>query len=415
MNILLINHYAGSPKHGMEYRPFHLSREWVRLGHQVTIVGASFSHLRNQQPNIVGNFTQEEIEGINYVWVKTPGYQGNNIGRVKNILSFIWQLLRFRQKLVKLSDPHIVIASSTYPLDIYPAFSIAKKSRAKLIFEVHDLWPLSPIELGGMSPLHPYIMVTQWAENFAYRVSDKVVSILPETESYMQEHGMVPSKFAYIPNGIDVVEWGNNNETLLEEHKETLARIKQAGHFVIGYAGAHGLANSLGTLIEASAFIRNHPVSFVLVGEGPEKKSLQKKVKEYKLTNVIFLPPVKRTSIPVLLAMTDALFIGWKKKPLYRFGVSPNKLVDYMMASKPIIHAIEAGNDIVAESGCGISLPPESPSAVADAIIELMNMPSIEREIMGARGREYIMTNHDYRILAQRFIEVLRSLKESSN
>ena len=107
---------------------------------------------------------------------------------------------------MKLFNPNIVIASSTYPLDIIPAFLIAKKTRAKLIFEVHDLWPLSPIELGGMSPFHPYIMIMQWAENFAYRVSHKVVSILPKTKSHMQKHGLGPDKFAHIPNGIDIID-----------------------------------------------------------------------------------------------------------------------------------------------------------------------------------------------------------------
>jgi glycosyltransferase involved in cell wall biosynthesis len=407
MKILLINHYAGSLKHGMEYRPFYLAREWVKLGHKVTVVAATFSHLRTQSPNIVSNLSTEYIDGIQYVWLRTPGYHGNGSGRVINMLTFIWKLFQFQKAIVGRSRPDIVIASSTYPLDIYPAFRIAKKSLAKLIFEVHDLWPLSPIELGGMSPRHPYIIVMQWAEKFAYRRSDKIISILPKTEDHMREHGMVPNKFAYIPNGIDVDEWTNNTKPLPDEHQGMFDRLKEKGHFIIGYAGAHGLANSLYSLIEAAQLLENRPVTFVLVGQGPEKAALVQRVKKLGLTNVIFLPPITKKSIPLLLEMMDVLYIGLQRQPLFRFGISPNKLMDYMMAGKPIIQAIEAGNDMVSESGCGISIPPENPEKIAEAVMRLMRLSYVDRERMGERGKQYVMTNHDYRTLAKHFIEAI--------
>jgi glycosyltransferase involved in cell wall biosynthesis len=105
----------------------------------------------------------------------------------------------------------------------------------------------------------------------------------------------------------------------------------------------------------------------------------------------------------------DILYIGWRRSPLYRFGVSPNKLFDYMMAGKPIINAISAGNDLVAESGCGISIPPEDPVAIAEAIKKLIDMSPLEREEMGRRGREYVIKNHDYKVLAKRFLEAMNA------
>lgn len=410
MNILYVNHYAGSRKHGMEYRPFYLAREWVKLGHRVTIVAASFAHVRAQSPYIIEKLSMEDIDGIQYVWLKTPSYQGNGFGRVRNMLCFIWNLLKFQGKIIRLSKPDVVIASSTYPLDIYPAFQIAKKTIANLIFEVHDLWPLSPIELGGMSSLHPYIMVMQWAENFACRVSDRIVSILPKTEVYMREHGMASHKFAYVPNGIDIAEWEQNNNILPPEHKEILAELKAKGRFIIGYAGAHGIANSLYTLIDAAQLLQTHPVTFVLVGQGPEKTPLVQRVKKLGLTNVIFLSPIAKNSIPELLDMMDALYIGLQRQPLFRFGISPNKLMDYMMAGKPIIQAIEAGNDMVAECGCGISVPPEDPKAIANAITRLVRMALVDRDTMGIKGKKYVLANHDYRILAKQFIEAINNI-----
>ena len=150
----------------MEYRPFYLAREWVRLGHKVTIAAASFSHVRTNPPNINGVVTREEIEGIRYFWLKTPRYDGNGIRRGINILTFVGRLLSHQNSLLVTGKPDVVIASSTYPLDIIPGYRMAKAFGAKLIFEVHDLWPLSLIELGKMSPKHPFVMFLQWAEKF---------------------------------------------------------------------------------------------------------------------------------------------------------------------------------------------------------------------------------------------------------
>jgi len=177
MNILLINHYAGSTRHGMEFRPFYLAREWVRAGHRVQIVAASFSHIRARQPEFDGAALDEQIEGIDYRWLRTPAYTGNGAGRVKNMLAFMAALWRDGPRLAREFRPDVVIASSTYPMDIWPARRIAKLSQARLVYEVHDLWPLSPMELGGLSRWHPFIVWVQLAEDYAYRHADKVVSI----------------------------------------------------------------------------------------------------------------------------------------------------------------------------------------------------------------------------------------------
>jgi glycosyltransferase involved in cell wall biosynthesis len=178
------------------------------------------------------------------------------------------------------------------------------------------------------------------------------------------------------------------------------------GRFVVGYAGAHGLANALETLVAAAERLRSEPVSVVLVGQGPEKVSLQERASHLGPETIRFLPPVPRAAIPTLLATMDALFIGLKRSPLFRFGISPNKLMDYMAAAKPVILAIQAGNDMVGESGCGLSVPPENSEALAVAIRRLMTIPRDERLAMGARGREYVVARHDYRVLARKFLDV---------
>lgn len=407
MNILLINHYAGSPRHGMEYRPYYLAREWVREGHRVTIIAASFSHLRANNPVLNGVVTEESIDGIRYIWLKTPIYHGNGIGRIFNMLQFVIRLRTYIKTLMAHERIDAVIASSTYPLDIYPARLIQKEQKARLIFEVHDLWPLSPMELGNIPAWHPYIMVMQKAENDAYRYCDHVVSILPCAEPHMRNHGLKPNKFTAIPNGISVDEWQKYDDDLPDEHKKLLLKLKNNKKIIVGYAGAHGIANSLDTLLEAVILFKETDLYFVLVGQGQEKERLRKYAEEHNLVNITFLPPVIKPQIPALLQFFDICYIGLQREPLFRFGVSPNKLMDYMMAAKPIIYAIEAGNDPVQDAGCGISVPPEDPQAIADAIRTLASMSVAEREAMGQRGKEYVMKHHDYKILAKQFLKVL--------
>ena len=407
MNILLINHYAGSIHYGMEYRPYYLAREWVFMGHTVTIAAASVSHVRNISPALHGAMTEEIIDGIRYLWFKTPAYAGNGVSRAINIFTFVIQLLLHRTWIAKTVMPDIVIASSTHPLDIIAARAIARKSHAKLIFEVHDLWPLSPIELGGMSPHHPFIILMQWAENLAYRTADIVISMLPKTMEHMVQHGMKPEKFVYIPNGVDVAEWHDAPGSMPDEHRHVFSILKAKGHFLVGYAGAHGLANVLDHFVDAAYQLQEYPVTFVLIGQGPEKDKLMQKVQLRKQTNVVFLPPVEKKAIPIILQEMDTLYIGLKEDPLFRFGVSPNKLMDYMMAAKPVIYAIRAGNNMVADSGCGISIPPEKPEEIVQAVLKLMNLSEEDRIEMGQRGKAYTLANHDYRVLAKQFIAAL--------
>ncbi len=407
MNIIYINHYAGSDRHGMEFRPYFMAKRWVAAGHSVTMVASSFSHLRTKNPDMQGkNVMEEMIDGIRYFWIAGPQYEGNGLGRIKNMMSFLHGLYKYADQIAAQGKPDAVIASSTYPLDIYPAHRLAKKHGAMLIYEVHDLWPLSPIELGGMSPHHPYIMVMQAAENYCYKHSDYVVSLLPNAQVHMAEHGLKPEKFICIPNGIVKADWERPMADPPVYH-DKLKQYHDEGYFMIGYTGAHGIANALDSFVEAGEQLRGKKIKLLLVGPGPERERLKQKVVDSNLSETVeLLEPVKRDQVPELLHQMDALYVGLQRQPLFRFGVSPNKLMDYMMAAKPVIFAIDAPNDMVAEADCGISIQPEDSSAIADAALRLASLPKEELEEMGQRGRQYILEHNEYDVLSEQFLRV---------
>ena len=201
--------------------------------------------------------------------------------------------------------PDAVIASSTYPLDIFPARRIARKYEARLVFEVHDLWPLTPIQIGGMSPWHPFVMLLQFAENYAYRNADRVVSMLPAAYPYMHRHGLAPEKFFYIPNGINACDWQDPQGAVPRPQADCLARLRKEGRFIVGYLGGHQQSDALDAVLEAAKLLRDEPVTFVLIGQGTEKERLQRFAEEQDLANVVFLPPVPQPTVPTVLASMD--------------------------------------------------------------------------------------------------------------
>ncbi len=399
MNILLVNHYAGTPTLGMEYRPYYLAREWVRTGHRVQVLAADHSHVRTRQPPA----GSEVVDGIAYHWYATPPYVGNGLGRARNIWAFCRAVWRDTPRLVREFRPDVVIASSTYPMDNWVARRIARRAGAKLVYEVHDLWPLSPIELSGLARWHPFILLVQAAEDYAYRHADRVVSMLPKVHAHMASRGLDLRKLAVVPNGISLDEWEQEPEPLRADVADAL----RGSRCVVGYAGSMGLPNALDTLLDAALILRAEPLLFVLVGGGHEQARLAARMRDAGLTNVRMLPPIPKPQIPAFLAAVDIAYIGWQRVPIYRFGIAPNKLMDYMMAGCAVLHSVEAGNDPVTEAGCGLTVPPQDPAAVADGLRRLAALSRQERAVMGERGRAFVRANHTYPVLARRFIEAV--------
>jgi glycosyltransferase involved in cell wall biosynthesis len=408
LRILLINHYAGSVRHGMEYRPYYLSREWLSMGHRVQIVAASESHVRTVAPAVPKDFVREQVDGVDYVWLRTPAYRGNGVGRALNMAAFCLRLAIHGKRLVREFKPDVVVASSTYPMDIWPAALLARRAGAKLVHEIHDLWPLSPIEMGGMSPRHPFILLCQAAENFACQHADRVVSILPCVHEHLQAHGLDLRKLHIVSNGVLADEWDAPSPALTDNDlARHLADSRARGRLLVGYAGAHGVANALDTLLDTAKLLQNEAFEFVLVGQGTEWDRLVQRVQHEGIANVRLFKAIAKLQMPAFLRQLDIAYVGLQQVPIFRFGIAPNKLMDYMMAGRPVLSAIEGKNDPVGESGGGLSVQAESPAASAAGLRRLAALSCEEREAMGARGASYIREHSTWPVLARRFIEAI--------
>lgn len=405
MNILLINHYAGSPYYGMEFRPYYLAREWVKQGHYVAILGASFSHLRQHNPDVKQDFQEEDIEGIKYVWFKTPEY-GGSIARIKNMMAFVWKLKRNAKKIAKEYKPNLVIAGSCYPLDNYSANKIAKLAGAKYTYEVRDIWPLSPMLIGGYSKYHPFIWVMQKAEDYAYKHVDKIISLLWNAEEHMLERGLSKGKFVYVPNGYYPEEWTADKFELPlpEEHQKAFERLRDK--IIVGFAGGFAASGNVISLVKAAIVLKDRKdIHFVLVGKGPELSSYEKVIEYNNLTNITILPSVTKNLIPVVNKHFDIAHLGGLQSELHKYGTSYNKMTDYMLCSLPIVQSVDEPGSVVERVGCGIRVEAENVNAIAEAIVKLAEMTHEERKIIGEKGRAYVEKNLPWSKLAADFLK----------
>ena len=409
MNILIINHYAGSPEMGMEFRPYYFAKEWTAMGHRVDIIAADFSHLRRVNPDVSRDFQEEIINGIHYHWIKTRRYEGNGGQRAITMAQFIGKLWLHTGRIIRDMDPDVVIDSSTYPLDTYIGQRIRKKSKkkVKVVHEVHDMWPISPVEIGGMSSKHPFIRVMQRGEDSFCRNSDRIVSLLPNANEYLQKHGMSPKKFSHVANGVVLEEWKHPG-SLPEEHICVFRKCKQENRFILCFFGSHTKSYALDYLIDAVKQLPEEKLAVVFIGDGIYKKELEKRTEG--MENVFhFLPPIPKQSIPSLFKYIDAVYVAAVNNNMFRFGICMNKLFDAMMGGKPILYAVNAPNNYIKEFNCGISVEAEDTEALKVGILRLLALPEEDRECLGENGRLAALYHFNYGALSKKFIELLET------
>ncbi len=405
--IWVINQFAGKSDSGWGERHIFLSKYWVKKGYKIFIISGSYNHLFINQP-IVKNkmFTIEEVDdNISFCWVKIRKYKGDSIMKFINMLIFTLKVFFISGKIIE--KPDIIIVSSMPMFTILPAYLKSKKYKSKLIFEVRDLWPETPIYLKNLSKNNPFIILLKFVERYAYLKSNFIVSLLPNSYHYINKISKNPNKFKYIPNGIDNDLLGNK-----KLNKNTYKLIPE-NKFIIGYTGTLGLANAMEFFIDAAFLLKDNPnIHFVLVGDGYKKQEFINKTKF--LENITFIDKIAKSQIQEVLSYFSVCYVGRYNSPLYRHGVSYNKYFDYMLAKKVILESSEKIKDPVELSGCGIIVPPENAEAIKEGILTLYNKPKEELEKMGQKGYEYVKKYHNFDYLSDKYIELFKIENENN-
>lgn len=402
MNRLLwINHFALPPSHGGGTRHFEVGVELGNLGWNVTIAAADFGlnrkyTVRNEKSDTM---TYREHHGnveICYLW--SAPYSRNDWRRIWNWFTFA------RSLLAEASIPgsfHIVIGSSPHLFAALAGLRIARRNRVPFVFEVRDLWPESLFAVSGRKSVPYYAMAL--VANYLYRGSQAIVCLSRGTQRYLADvKGLPVSKLFCIPNGVNPAAFDFNHEPVDDR-------------FILIYAGAHGPANGLDQVVEAAALlISDERIVFRLVGDGPEKERLVRKAAAHGLTNVEFVDSVPKSQVAQMLAEASAGLMVLKEAELFSFGVSPNKLFDYMAASLPIVCNVPGETaEMVAEAGAGVQTRDGSAEALVDAVREVASWSDEERRRRGESGRVWVSRNHSREVLAESLDRVLRETMEA--
>lgn len=399
MKIWIINHYATPPTLGSSTRHYCLAKELTKYGHEVTIIASSSHHLVNKSEiKNCDSVNVWEEDSIKFLLLPGLEYQGNGFKRFGNMLDFAWRVLQ----LPKILDekPDVILGSSVHPFAVWSAQKLAHKYKVPFCFEVRDLWPQTLIDMKAIGHNHPLAVFLRWLEAYLYRKADVIITLLPFAHEYIINYNISPEKIVYLPNGVDVNLFAE--VAPLTEKKDVTTLM---------YLGSHGPANGLDTLIDAAAELEKQPattkVQWRLIGDGNQKQGLKDKVKELGLTTVKLEDKIPKTEVPMVINDADILLFHLLSVDVFKYGISPNKLFDYLVSQRPIVFGCNARNNPVSEAQAGITVLPENPRAMAEAIRELIDLPLLEKKKMGQRGFAYVKNNHSYENLGQKLNSLL--------
>lgn len=405
MNIWYVNPYAGGPGVGRYWRSYHLANAWMSQGHKVEIVSPSYHHLMDAGSRKVG---RESVEGVSYNFIPSIKYVGNGIGRFLSMIYFGFSLFFFLIWFGFKNKPDLILYSSAHPFGYPAAFLCAKIFRSKIHFEVRDIWPLSLIEVAGFKKTHPVVILLSLIEKFAYFSADSVISLLPGAKEHMVSRGMLPSKFKYVPNGFSLSDLSVVKEVQDSDLLTDLEKFRSNGDFIFFYAGALGEPNAMHKFVDALSFFEvpeGTSAKFIVVGKGEQGSELKARCKDLGYDFVIFYPQVDKAVVQAALERVDACFFVMHDLPIYRFGISLNKLYDYMAAAVPVVASYRAFNDPVKQSGCGMSVVPNRPDLLGCVFREVMLLEKNNLKDMGEKGRAFLEDNFEYSSLARLILE----------
>ena len=405
INIWLINQHSYPPGKSNWRRHFDLFKNFSKESYNIDVICGSFVHDRKEAILNQGEkYRLINSEGIKYHILSGISYKSNVI-RMLSMIQFFFKVLFFSKKLKE--KPNIIYASSPHPFNGLAGMYLARKYKCPFILEIRDLWPETWVAMGATTKKSIIYKVFAYIEKVLYKNADKIVTLTANKDYYISL-GVDEKKVEIVSNGVDLEKY----DSLLEE-KSPINLLENK--FNILYTGAHGTANCLEFLLEVAKLIKNDNIVFNFIGEGEKKEELIKKSEEYKLKNVNFYPPINKNLIPSTLKNGDAMILPVRDEPLYKYGISPNKMYEYFASSKPIIFSGNVANDMVKEANAGVSVEAENIEKIKEAVLSLYNMSEEERKILGKNGRKYVEENYDTKVLSKKIEKIILNLLEDKN
>jgi len=405
MNIWLISKYAAPPQYAkFPSRLFLLAREFVKLGNKALLITSDSNHF-SDFPDTKHVYNQEEKDDVKIKWVKTKKYlKTASMARVLSWFDFERKL--FSMNLKNMDRPDVVIVSSLSIFSIVFGYYLKRKFKAFLVFEIRDIWPLTMTEEGGFSKWHPLVLFIGFIEKFGYKKADLIVGTMPRLDLHVKNILGYDKPFFCSPIGFAPEDYVRETTT---NNVNPFSSLAPENKVIVGYAGSMGISNALDPFIEAIKLADVHTnIHFLLVGSGDLKERLKERLKECK--NVIFLDRIEQNHVKDFLDICDILYLSTHHSKVWDYGQSMNKVVEYMLAAKPIIATYAGYPSMINEAGCGEFVNSDKPEVLKNVFIDYANMPKEQRMLIGRKGREWVYNERKYSQLAKEYLEAINML-----
>jgi glycosyltransferase involved in cell wall biosynthesis len=398
MKVLYISQHFATPDGTAGIRPYQMARQLLADGHDVTLVCGSFrgANLAFTQPFING-VRRGFVDGIEVIQFDLP--YSNSDGLIKRTVAFFKYTVR--ATIISLTENYDLVFATTTPLTAGIPGVMARWIRRKLfVFEVRDLWPELPRAMGVIR--NPFLLwsmsLLEWV---SYRSAHRLIGLSPGIAEGIRRRGVSKSRIAMIPNGCDV-------EIFAIEGLGWRPAAIQSQDFLAVFAGTHGMANGLDAVLDAAAELKRrgrNDIKILLIGDGKLKPGLQLRVSRERLTNVVFHDPVNKAKLAELMASADLGLQILANIPEFYYGTSPNKFFDYLAAGLPVLNNYPGWlADIITESGCGFTVPPDDPVAFVDAL-EMAADSRQSLSVMGDCARKLGQNRFNRRVLSRQWVD----------
>jgi glycosyltransferase involved in cell wall biosynthesis len=408
LKVLLIHQafVAGGEAGGT--RHFELGQHLAEQGDHMTVIASQINYLSGKplNPEKGGLFYAEQVGPIAVLRAYMPPLHASFVRRVISFLVFMATAILTGLR----AGPADVVMGTTPPIfQALSAWILARLRRKPFLLEVRDLWPAFAIDMGVLKN-KTLIGLSRWLEGFIYGRADHFLVNSPAYRDYLIEKGVDPKKITFIANGVqpDMFNPADRGE-------EIRARFGLAGKFVVLYAGAHGMANDLGTLLKAADVCRDVPdIHFFFVGDGKERANLEQQAAAMALPNVTFAGALPKAQMGAVMAAADVCTAILMNIPMFT-TTYPNKVFDYMAAGRPTLLAIDGViRQVITECQGGLFVPPGDAAQMAQAVRALHADRALCQQ-MGQNARAHVVKHFNRADQAESFRALLHQLGGVAN
>jgi colanic acid biosynthesis glycosyl transferase WcaI len=408
VRILYFTQYYPPEVGATQTRAHEMSAYLTQQGHHVTIITEVPNHPSGIVPPAYrGRLSERKLENsidVLRLWVWASPEKTFK-SRMRFYLSYMGMaalagaLIRGKYDLVYATSPPLFVGAA--------GLASATVRRIPFVFEVRDLWPESAVALAELSGKRA-IKAAEALEGLLYRRAALVVAVTQGIYDRLSERRVGCDKLALVPNGANTEHFHFSTE----ERAAVRTQLGLQDKFVVMYAGIHGIAQGLETLLQAAALLQNSPdIRFVFVGEGPRKAALAQRLSDLNLHNVTMLPEVPSSKMPSYLSAADCTIVPLRDELLFR-GALPSKMFESWAAERPIVLSVAGeAQRVLEQANAGIACRPEDPADMARAIRTLHYDPVAAQE-MGKRGRAYVLSHYSRRAQAQTLEQLLKTVTQ---